>query len=62
LYSYIVWLNFLQITLAVLDANEKMSHFKKYWDEDLQKRVLEDAERIVSLIYKKKRLLNTLQN
>ena len=27
-----------------------MNHFKKYWDEDLQKRVLEDAERIVSLI------------
>jgi hypothetical protein len=27
-----------------------MSHFKKYWDENLQKLVLEDAERIVSLI------------
>ena len=27
-----------------------MNHFKKYWDEDLQKRVLEDAERIVSSV------------
>ena len=49
-----MWLIFLQFMLAVLDASEKMSHFKKYWNEDLQKRVLEDAERIVSLIFQNK--------
>ena len=27
-----------------------MSHFKKHWDKKLQKKVLEDAEKIVSLI------------
>jgi hypothetical protein len=31
----------------VLDPSKKMAHFKKYWSEDLQKEVLDEAEEIV---------------
>jgi hypothetical protein len=36
--------------LVVLDPNEKMTHFKKYWDDTLQKEAVEHAERIVSVL------------
>lgn len=35
--------------LKVLDPDSKMNHFKKHWDEDLQKAVLKSAEAIVGL-------------
>lgn len=34
----------------VLDPNEKLAHFRKHWGQDLQKEVLEVAEKIVWLL------------
>ena len=40
---------------VVLDPNEKTSHFKKYWDDNLQKEATEDAECIVSILKTKEK-------
>jgi hypothetical protein len=33
--------------MIVLNPNEKMAHFKKHWNDDLQEGVLDAAEKIV---------------
>ncbi|KAG1717932.1 hypothetical protein EDB19DRAFT_1921620 [Suillus lakei] len=39
------------IMVMLLDPNEKMNHFKKYWDENLQQEALENVEHVFQEYY-----------
>lgn len=45
--SFILLLINILTQVSVLDPGKKMNHFKKHWSEELQKEVLESAEKIV---------------